>query len=77
MGSGAGFLGGGTGAGMVVGVTDAAGGFVAQLDTPGTDVFRGVCSEELVATVVQAIVALAFERGCFPFPFEDMGGVAV
>ena len=75
--SGAGFLGGGTEAGTVVGVVDAAGGFVVWSDTPGTDVFCGVCSEELVATVVRAVVAFAFERGCFPFPFEDMGGVAV
>src|ERR1700742_3204226 len=75
--NGAGFLGGGSGTGTVVGVVDAVGKFVVLSGALGTDVFRGVCREELVAVVVWAAAALVLERGCFPFPCEDMGGVAV
>ena len=64
-------------AGTVVGVADVVGRFVARSDVLGADGFRGVCSEELVAAVVWVAAALVLERGCFPFPCEDIGGVAV
>ena len=76
VGRGTGFL-GGTGAGTVVGAADAAGTFVVRSGILGTAVLRGIGSEELVVAVVPVAVVLALERGCFPFPCEDMGGVAV